>query len=130
MAQSLDDLLVDEEEFNESMLTEVLAPYVRIGDDSGTFMPTDAFDSLSAAEQTAVVLLYRKAAHELDLSENDGGTPMEISEASGINYNTVKTAVRDLDDEGLVANDDGEYSIPGYNFDAVREFLQGDDDEC
>lgn len=124
--KSLDDLLVSEDDLNEELLTEVLAPYVRIGNDSGAFIPTAEFESLTSTEKVAVFLLYRKAAYELDLADDEGATPLEVTEASGINHNTVKTAVRDLDEENLVQNEDGEYSVPAYKYDAVREFIGGD----
>ena len=131
MAQqsSLDDLLVDEQGFNESLLTDVLSPFVGIGDTSGALIPTEEFRELSSTAQTAAVLLARKAAHELGLSEDEGASPLEISEISGINHNTVKTAVRKLDEMDLVENDDGEYSIPSYIFDLAKDLIQGGRDE-
>lgn len=125
----LDDLLVDEDDFNESMLTDVLAPFVGIGDTSGTLIPTAKFEELSAAAQTAVVLLARKATYELGLSEEEGATPLDISKISGINHNTVKTAVRDLDEMNLVANDGGEYTVPTYNYDKAKELIMSDHNE-
>lgn len=132
MAQqnSLDDLLVDEQGFNEGLLTDVLSPFVGIGDTSGALIPTDEFGELSSTAQTAVILLTRKAAHELGLSEEGGATPLEISEISGINHNTVKTAVRKLDEMDLVDNEDGEYTVPTHNYDKAKVLILGDGDEC
>ncbi|MDZ7849977.1 MAG: hypothetical protein U5K70_03910 [Halodesulfurarchaeum sp.] len=127
--KSLDDLLVDEDDFNESMLTDVLAPFVGIGDNSGTLLPTDKFEELSAVAQTAVVLLARKATYEIGLSEEEGATPLDISQISGINHNTVKTAVRDLDEMNLVANDDGEYTVPTYDYDKAKDLIKSDHDD-
>lgn len=124
--KTLDDLLVSEDDLNEELLTEVLAPYVRIGDDSGAFIPTDEFESLQSTEKVAVFLLYRKAAYELGLADDEGATPLEVTEASGINHNTVKGAVRELDEENLVQNEDGEYSVPAYGYDSVQELIRGD----
>lgn len=123
--KTLDDLLVNEDDLNEELLTEVLAPYVRIGDDSGAFIPTDEFESLQSTEKVAVFLLYRKAASELGLADDEGATPMEVTEGSGMNHSTVKGAVRELDEKNLVQNDDGKYSVPAYNYDSVRELIGG-----
>lgn len=120
----LEDLLVNEDDLNEEQLTEVVAPYAQIGDRSGAFVPTDEFYSLSALQQTAVVLLFRKAAHALDLAEEEGAGPMEIAEESGLNHSTVKGNVRELDELGLVQNDDGVYSIPAYSYDGVRDLIE------
>lgn len=127
MSQStLEDLLVSEDDLNEELLTDVLAPFAQIGDRSGAFVPTDEFHSLGALQQTAVFLLFRKAAHALDLAEEEGARPMEIAEKSGLNHSTVKGKVRELDELGLVQNDDGAYSIPAYSYDGVRDLIEGE----
>jgi predicted transcriptional regulator len=122
----LEDLLIDEEGLNEGLLAGVLAPYVNIGDESGAFAPTTEFKSLDTTQQTVVALLYQRAAHELDFVEQEGASPSEIAESTGINHNSVKTAVRNLDELGLVVNDGGEYSIPPYNFDQAEELIEGE----
>jgi DNA-directed RNA polymerase specialized sigma24 family protein len=123
--QSLDDLIVDEEQLNESLLTEIVAPHAGIASESGDFVPTGEFTDLKSDAQTAVVLLHRKAAFELGLADEEGATPSQISQASGINHNTVKTAVRELDEEGIVSNDGGSYTIPTYNYERAAEIIQG-----
>ena len=40
---TLDDLLVDEEELSESLLTETLIQYIRIGDESGNIVSQPAY---------------------------------------------------------------------------------------
>lgn len=127
--QSLDDLLLDETNYNEDLLTGVLAPYVRIGDSSGAFVPTDEFDSLEAREQVAIVLLYRKAAFELGLADSENASPKEVAEASGIKHNTVKPTVRELHEDGLVVNDDSRYSVPPYNYESLQKLIDGGSDE-
>lgn len=123
---TLDGLLVDEDSMNEELLAETIAPYAGIGNNSGDFVPNPQFTELSSDAQVAVVLLYRKAAHELDFSVEVSATPKEITETSGVNHNTVKGAVRRLDDQGLVSNSDGEYHIPTYNYEAVKELIRED----
>lgn len=131
MAQqsTLDDLLVEEDDLNESLLTDVLSPYIGIGDESGAFLPNEKFESLNSTKQAAIVLLYKKAAYELDLSEEEGAGPMAIADASGMNHSTAKTAVRSLDEKNLVENNNGEYTVPPYNYDSVRRLIEGDGDE-
>lgn len=117
---------MDEQELNEEILAEVLSPFVRIGNESGDFIPTDEFEALNSTKQTAVVLLYQKAAFELDLAEQKGGTPQDISNISGINHNTVKTAVRNLEEDNIASNEDGLYSIPSYNYREVEALIEGE----
>lgn len=126
---TLDDLLVEEDDLNESLLTDVLSPYIDIGNKSGAFLPNEKFESLTSAKQAAIVLLYKKAAYELDLSEEEGAGPMDIADASGMNHSTAKTAVRSLDEKNLVENEGGEYTVPPYNYDTVQRFIEGDGDE-
>ena len=121
---SLDDLLVDEEDRHEELLTTTLSPFLGIGDSSGALIPTEEFEKLSSVPQTALVLLGRKAAYGLDLADEEGATPKEISEISGINYNTVKSAVRELDEEGLVDNSDGCYTVPPHSYDQVKALIE------
>lgn len=123
-SKSIDDLFVDEEALNEALLTEILEPYVQIGKGSGTFVATENFDSRQSVEQAAIVLLFQKARYERGLAEDEEMTPSEISEVSGLNYNTVKGAVRELDEMGLVVNADGAYSIPPYKLEALKELVQ------
>lgn len=123
---SLDDLLVSEENMTEGLLTDVLSPYVQIGDRSGAFVPTEEFHELNALQQTAVVLLFRKAAHELDLADSEGAGPSEIAQEAGLNHSTVRDKVRELDDRSLVVNEDGVYTVPAYCYDQVREVIAGE----
>lgn len=121
---SLDDLLIDEEDLNEQVLTETIAPYAGVGNQSGAFIPTDEFEQLNANQQTAVVLMHRKATYELGFTDEETVTPRTISDISGINHNTVKTAVRSLDNMNLVENNDGVYRIPTYNYERARLFIE------
>ena len=99
---------------------------MKIGKSSGVFAPTPKFKSLDTTRQTAVALLYQRAAHELGYAERPGASPSEIAESTGINHNTVKTAVRKLDDTGIAKNDGGVYSIPPYSFEAAEDIIQGE----
>lgn len=126
---TIDDLLVDEDELNESLLTDVLSPYIGIGNESGALLPNEKFESLTATEQTAIVLLYKKAASERGLSEEEGAGPTGIADASGMNPSTVRTALSRLSEKNLVENEGGEYTVPPYNYDRVQRFIEGDGDE-
>lgn len=123
--RKLDELLVDEEQLNEELLVETLSPLLGIGNDSGNLVLKPAFHDLDSKEGVAVVLLAQKARHELDMAESDSLTPTEISELSGIKRGTVYPVVRDLDENGLVEANDGEYRIPTYNIERAKQFVEG-----
>jgi hypothetical protein len=121
----LEDLLVSEDDLNEGLLAGGIGDYVRIGENSGAFIPNEQFDQLSANAQTIVALLYQKATFELGLSEAERLPPKEISETTGLNHNTVKGAVRELKNNNLVESEDGAYWVPTYNYQKAVSFIEG-----
>lgn len=125
--RSLEDLLVDEDQLNEELLTELLSDYVRIGSESGSLLPQPAFEDLTAKQKITVVLLAQKARFKLDMVESEWLTPTGISDASGIKTGTAYPSVRDLENEDIIESEDGEYHIPTYNFTAAKQFIEGDE---
>lgn len=119
----LEDLLVDEEKLNEELLVETVGTYAQIGQESGDLVPNDRYTDLSSKEKIVVVLLAQKARFELDLDDQNMLSPSEISALSGVKKGTVYPAVRDLDDEGLIRGEDGEYRLPSVNLEKAKEFL-------
>ena len=69
MAETLEDLIVDESEMDRAVLHEILAPYVRLSKGTGQIVPTAAFSELSKNGTTkpTVVALAKKG---LLVSEN------------------------------------------------------------
>jgi len=122
----LEDLLVDEEKLNEELLTETVGKYAQIGKDSGDLVPNERYNELSSKRKIVVALLAQKARHELDMTEEEWVSPSEISAMSGVKKGTVYPAVRDLDDEGILRSDDGEYMLPSVNLEKAKEFLAED----
>lgn len=123
---TLQDLLVDEEQMNEELLTNLLADYVGIGSNSGSLVPTPAFEELTAKQQIAVVLLAQRARYELDMVESEQLTPSEISEDSGIKTGTIYPTIRKLEEEDIAVGNDGNYHIPPYNFTKTKQLIRGD----
>ncbi len=125
----LDDLLIDEEQLNEELLTEVLSDYIRIGSESGNLVTQAPFRELNSRRKVLVVLLAQKARFELDLAESEWMTPTEINNASGVAKGTVYPAVRELDgDRGLAESDDGSYRIPSHNLHRARDYIRGEEE--
>lgn len=126
--KTFDDLLVDEDEVNEEILTETVINYVQIGEQSGDLIPKQAYDDLTAREQIVVALLAHRARFGLDMVEDEWIKPREISSMTGVKKNTVYPAVRELADEGIARNsDDGAYMIPSVNVEQARDYLEGSD---
>lgn len=119
----LEDLLVDEEKLNEKLLVETIGSYAQIGKESGELVPNERYDDLSSKQKIVVTLLAQKVRFELDLNDQKTLSPSEISALSGVKKGTVYPSVRDLDDEGLIQGDNGEYRLPSVNLEKAKEFL-------
>lgn len=124
---TLKDLLVDEEQMNEELLTNLLSDYVGIGSESGSLVPTPAFENLTAKQQIVVVLLAQRARYELEMVESEQLTPSEISADSGIKTGTIYPSVRELEEDDIAVGNDGSYHIPPYNFTKAKQLIRGDD---
>lgn len=123
--RTLENLLVDEQEMNEEILHDLLTNYIRIGKQSGDLIPQKPFRELTAKQKTVIVLLSQRARHELEMVESEWLSPTAISNQSGVKKGTVYPTVRELDNEGLVEDDDGNYRIPAHGLDKAREFVHG-----
>lgn len=128
--RNLENLLVDEQEMSEEILHDLLTNYIQIGKQSGDLIPQKPFRELTAKQKTVIVLLSQCARYELEMVENEWLSPTEISEQSGIKKGTVYPTVRELNNEGLVEDDDGNYRIPAHGLDKAREYIhRGEADE-
>jgi hypothetical protein len=108
----LQDLVIDEREFDQSELAEGLMGFVRLGN-NGELRPGDGWDGLSERAKIIAVLLALKASAALQLRADDAGTALDISHASGVAYGTVRPTLRSLLQEHLVQQPArGRYAIP------------------
>lgn len=126
---SFDDLLIDEKEVSETLLTETLIDYIRIGDESGSIVPQEAYEELTNRKKVVVILLAQHALEGLEMNDQQWLTPTEIAEKSGIKKNSVYPAVRELDDGGVVETDDGSYRIPTHSLETAKRELEPEDIE-
>ncbi|RZH67991.1 hypothetical protein [Natrinema altunense] len=126
---TFEDLLVDEQKLNENLLTETLIEYIRIGDESGDIVPQEEFEDLTNQEKVVVVLLVQHALEGLDKTEKEFLSPTDISEQSGVKKGSVYPAVRELDDEDIAQNKEGEYRIPTHNLEAAKRHLIKDNQD-
>lgn len=123
---SLEDLLVDEEQLNEELLAETVGKYVNIGKDSGDLIPHKKYNDLNSRKKAIVALLAQKARFELEMTDEEWLSPSELSDLSGVKKGTIYPAVRELADEGVVRDEDGEYMIPSVKVEKAKEYLMGE----
>ena len=127
---TFEDLLIDEEEVSETLLSETLIEYIRIGDESGSIVPQDAYEDLTNREKVVVILLAQHALEGLDMADEQWLTPSQIAERSGIKKGSVYPAVRELDDADIVENDDGSYRIPTHSLETAKRHLEPQEAEA
>jgi DNA-binding MarR family transcriptional regulator len=121
----LDDLLVKKQDLDRKLLAEVLTPYIKLDQDSGTVIPTPAFARLTNSAKILVFLLGRKAAKSLNLlAETEERTPKEIATLTGINYNSVKPMLSSLHKARKVQKAGDSYSVPDHAILTIREDLK------
>jgi hypothetical protein len=120
---TFNDLLIDEEEVSESLLTETLIEYIRIGEESGRIVPQEEFEDLTNRQKVIVTLLAQHALEGLDMAEKGWATPTEIAELSGIKKNSVYPTVRELEENDVAENDDGSYRIPTHSLETAKRQL-------
>lgn len=123
--KSFEDLLVDEEEVNEALLTETVIDYVQIGQQSGDLTAKPAYDELTAAEKLTIVLLAHRARVGLGLADDEWLEASKVVSLSGLKDGTAYPALRRLADDNVVrTTDDGEYKIPAMNVEQARAYLE------
>ena len=121
----LEKLVVDDEEIDRTLLSEVLAPYVRISKKAGQPVFTPEFSRLSEGGKILVYLLARQAATTLGLSsEGSAATPKEVSASTGVKYGTAKPTLVGLVRKGFLSSVGGEYSVPAHALLRIREAIK------
>ena len=122
---TLQKLVADETELSKGLLFDVLASYVRIGNKTGSPLFTPEFGRLTNPGKIIVFSLARKAAISLGLSKSsESATPTEISEATGIPYDSVKPTVSDLARKHILVRDSGRYFYPNHLILQARELIK------
>ncbi|HYY48763.1 MAG TPA: hypothetical protein VFA17_08805 [Thermoplasmata archaeon] len=118
-------LVVKKEDLDRKLLGEVLAPYVRLDQDSGAVIATPAFAALTNAAKILVLLLGRKAARALSLqTDPEEISPKAISTLTGINYDSVKPTLSMLHKKRIVQKVGDGYVVPDRAMLLVRSELE------
>ncbi len=118
-------LLVKKQDLDRKLLAEVLAPFIRLDQDSGTIIATPAFAGLTNAAKILVFLLGRKAAKVLNLqTDPEGISPKAISTLTGINYDSVKPTLSMLYKRRILQKVGDGYVVPDHAILLVRSELE------
>lgn len=125
----LDDLIVDESRVHRGLLRDLLSDYVQIGDKTGQLILQEPFyKSLKSKEKILIILLAELAKQEKGIADSSYLSPKEISDTGDIKKGTVDPAVRDLNEDGIIENESGEYFITRPKLARVASYLREDQD--
>jgi hypothetical protein len=102
-----------------------LRPYVRIDPATQEFIPTSDWTRLGQVHRIIAYLLARKAMVALEIPlDKEAVPPRGIEGAIGMKGGTLRSLLRRLLQEGLVARDRaGDYCIPNYALEAAKARL-------
>ncbi len=95
------DLYLDKEKRGNKIAT-ALFPYIKIGPDDNSMIPTEEYTRLTSKEKILVFLFYKEMLKELGaIDESDlPSVAKRISKETGVNYNTVRPYLVELKKAG------------------------------
>lgn len=118
---SLDELFVNEDEtLSNEAIKGILIEYVQFTQPHGKIFLLPTFDKLDNEKKMLVLLLAKKAL-KIKLGLEEGATPKELQDITGLGTGTVSPTLTTLLRERLVSKDDGKYTIPNYAIHKIKE---------
>lgn len=122
----LEDLVVSGKELNKRLVVEVLAPFVRLEQETCKIQPTPNWKKLRGQKKILVYLIARKAMRALDFPlEREEATPTEIISETGLPSGTVGAALLRLLNKKLVARtSDRKYYVPNIALEQIKDLLE------
>ena len=121
----LTDLLADKQELDRRTLATILTPYAKLDKNTGQVMFTPSFTKLTNSGKILIFLLARKAAKNLSLPlDHEEASPTEISDQTGVNYDSVKPTVSQLYKGRLLTKSGNSYYVPDHALLTARELIE------
>lgn len=124
----LEELIVSGAELDKRLVTEILAPYIKLDKDTCKIRPTDKWGLLSNDEKILIYLIARKAMVALenfDLSV-EGALANEVISDTGVKSGTAYPALRKLLSSRLIEQSrDKRYYVPNYSIPQIKDILSG-----
>lgn len=131
-ASEPNDIFIEEEDLEYDELVDLLVPYIRIGKDTGQVLPTGKFKDLERRQQVLVLLLAQKlrveAANEVapNYEGDEQLKPSEIGEMVDLKVEDLYPAIRRLEQDGILLNRNGEYSIHPNLLNKAKQIIRED----
>lgn len=121
----LKELVVDAHEMDRERLASSLSVWARIDPSKNLirFMP-GAKQNATIKQLTLVALLGQMAIKLLNDEREEGLTPSELSQRTGVKGNSLRPQLKALADDGIVLKNDGrKYIVPPQSFDRALALL-------
>ena len=112
---------------DRELLADILQDIVRLDPQrlSFTFLP-GVRGQLGAKKTILSALLARKCLHLLGARIGESATPKDLELVTGVRGGTLRPAVKELVDAGLIQRgDDGLYRVPSFALEDVAALLRG-----
>ncbi len=122
MSNTFDDLFIEEDEFNEELLKEILDNKVKLTNEGRVIFQ----EEFSAKHKIILYLLSNKIFVKKGIKADESEGPRDIYKNSDIPEGTVKRTVRELTDDKIVMTKDGKYQIPNYGIIKIKKMFQND----
>jgi len=98
----LKDLIVKSSKEAERILYIVLKDYVRFDEETKDIIFLEKFNELLEKKKVLLMLLAYKALEILGWIENSDLSPKDVSEKTGVNYNTTKVILNKLSKDKII----------------------------
>lgn len=122
-----DSTLVHQNGTSATEIAERLSDYAALVSDgtnsSYSIFFKDSFDDLSPSKQVATTLFLQRVKAELE-TESPWLTPSELTKRTDLSMSEVYPALRRLERESVVENQNGLYRIPGTEFSKLKSIIR------
>ena len=121
----LESLFVSGKEVDESLLVKILSPFLKIDQDSCCVVPDKRWLKANNEIKITLFLVARKAMKMRGLLiDNEGATPSEIGEETGLKGGSVRPRLRGLFEQKIInRTDDGRYFVPSYSLIKIKTIV-------
>jgi len=123
---NLEDLVVSGAEIDRKLVTEILAPYLRLDKETCGIRPAEKWDKLNKEEKIILYLIARKAMRALNLPiEVEEAAASEVVEQTGVKAGTAYPVLRELLSERIIeqVGKRGGYLVPNHALGRIKSML-------
>lgn len=125
MTEVFDDLFVEKDELNETILKGILSNNIKMTSGGDVIFQKELDPKLTIL----VYLLANKVFVIKKLKTDEAEGPKEIHLKTGVAEGTVKRYVRDLQKEGLLVGKKGKYFVPNHSLQKIKKLVIKDEDK-